>query len=126
MDGNPDLQDTILVKKMLVDAKNLILTEDCWARGMYAVGMDGQACPVTEACKYCATGALWRAGDELGVLLHHRNHEIAYEILMEGFYSSVNVNEDFSSVEDYNDCKDTTHAMVLAAYDKAIEIAEKM
>ena len=99
---------------ILKAARALIDTPEKWTRGLNARDAHGQDVRPNslEAVCFCARGAIIRsAGFE---------HIDAYELLQNALPIGGN---DF--VPAYNDNPDTTHADIMALFDRAIELAEK-
>ena len=101
--------------EILKRARALIETPDKWVRGAFARDADGF--PVKHlsdaACKFCARGAFLRAANA-SVLDNH-----PAEIFLDRAHSGKR-----RSYVSLNDAEETTHADILALFDRAIEKAE--
>lgn len=47
---------------MLAEARALILDPAAWCQGEYALDKDGETCLISQGVRFCAIGALVRAG----------------------------------------------------------------
>lgn len=102
---------TIPTVEVLRKARALIEKPEAWVKEHFAVKADGQDTHYADAdaVRFCVAGALRRVEDQ---------HGLAYEILRQAARC-------FGSICEWNDAPERTHAEVLAAFDKAIAIAEK-
>ena len=94
-------------KQILIDAKELISNPVKWTTRFWARNAAGK--PITsyspEACQWCSWGALMKvqAGGDINV---------AYQTLTDFMYGNIAA---------FNDSPNTTHADVMARFDRAIE-----
>ena len=103
------------IRDTLIAARALIAEEKCWTKGALARDENGVACESgdTPVC-WCASGAIMlcelkkRSADREGALRYLR-------------MSLPKV----VSIPTFNDYPATTHADVLAAFSKAIDLAKK-
>lgn len=94
-------------------ARALIDTPEKWTKDVLARDADGNQCDArsTDAKCYCIEGALLAACHELGMV---------FSTVMP-FYRAIRLATPISrSVPDFNDREETTHADVLAIFDRAI------
>ena len=100
---------------VLSRARELIEDPVNWVQGPYAVDDYGQ--PVDydhpKACAWCALGAVWAVGDSERV-----NSDVALDIL-----NRVALRQGQPGIHWLSDDDETDHEDVLAAFDRAIEIA---
>ena len=104
------------IRDTLIAARALIEDEKCWTKGVIARDEDGNAWTVgcTPVC-WCATGAILCCETEMPP-----DREGALNYLRAALPPWP-----ARSVPLFNDDFRTTHADVLAAFDRAIELAEK-
>lgn len=95
--------------EVLRKARALIEDPEKWTQGHDARDADGNWAGIhsLQAHSFCATGALMRAGGDV--------RSDAYEALRE----QMGVN----FLMEFNDSAETSHADVLAAFDRAIEVS---
>ena len=93
-------------------ARALIADERNWIKGEYDREVEGRTC-------YCADGALMFATDGVGVPLEGEGNWFAYEGARRAL--AAHAPRTAHGVINFNDAPDTTHADVLAMFDKAIE-----
>ena len=108
-------------KAILVKARGKIAKPENWCKSVAARNKDYGVCSISDpnACKWCATGAMASVMPR-GFI---RNFEHRYAYMKAG-----DLLDSFSmenSVMFYNDRKRTTHADILAVFDRAIEAAEQ-
>ena len=101
--------------EVLTKARELIEKPEIWTKGEYARDESGNSCRPTGpfARCFCALGAVKAAGNYKG------DNNPAAEKLTESLER-----DRFRWVCLFNDSKDTTHADVLALFDKAIATAK--
>lgn len=104
------------VVEVLKAAKAKIDTPEKWTKGYYARAKDGNIRDATDkdACSFCSMGAIYSITDHMpehGVLLAERVG--AYLIAAMG-----------TTVVDFNDRRAKDHEEVMAAWDRAIALAE--
>ena len=131
--------DIVEIKSVLVKAREVIQDETCWTQHAYARDENGtiaDPCNQDESCQWCMTGAV------RSVLGHKRRAD--EDIVMKHLATSIS--EYIESVEDekrryrytprphdfhsgfvagFNDKPARKHRDVLAAFDKAIEMAQE-
>ena len=99
--------------EVLRAARALIETPERWCRGAWARSAHRR--PVLEAsakaCSFCALGAVNRVAPSWN--LRGQAHGALFHSLPK-----------FPSVHQFNDARSTTHADILALYDRAIALAE--
>jgi hypothetical protein len=101
--------------EILKGARELLSDPTRWAKGYYAYTADGQqTSPVTpEAACFCVWGALDKVtGTFFGP-----------DAFAAGMYLGNQLPEGWPSLANFNDAEETTHADLLALFDKAIESA---
>lgn len=94
-------------REILIAARAKIEAPERWTKEAYALDANGDhvACDYEGAVRWCAVGAIGYVGQEL--------IDTAFrEFLPEGWI-----------LENWNDAPERTHAEVLAAFDRAIELA---
>lgn len=99
-------------KEVLVQAKELISTEEKWTQGAYGRQADGTLISFTDprACRFCTMGALFRASAEDMDGFDGANRALSQAIGTRSI-----------GIVAFNDSH--THAEVMAMFDKAIRIA---
>lgn len=105
--------------EILISARGLLANVDSWGKGYYAFNksQDMREVGDSDATCFCMIGALAKAaGSFTGVGGYEQSEhpEIEYLAKVVGEH-----------VPNYNDHPDRTHAEVIAAFDKAIELAQK-
>ena len=122
------------VRKVLARAREILSEPKAWIKGAMAETADGDSVTpwFKEACRFCATGAIARAADELegtGVIprVDHCNtegratHELRRVLAkraVERGASETDVVE--QSVTRFNDAAGTEHEHVVALFDAAL------
>jgi len=98
---------------VLTRARELIGDEQHWCRRTYARGWRGLPVPVqsSAAHRFCAVGALLRAGRELGLSVEDARNVLEWQTVR--------------PVQDWNDDPARTHREVIAAFDAAVTALEK-
>jgi hypothetical protein len=98
---------------VLTRARELIRDERRWCRRTYARGWRGLPVPVqsSAAHRFCAVGALLRAGRELGLPVEDARNALEWQTVR--------------PVQDWNDDPARTHHEVMAAFDAAVVALEK-
>jgi hypothetical protein len=98
---------------VLTRARELIRDERRWCRRTYARGWRGLPVPVqsSAAHRFCAVGALLRAGRELGLPVEDARNALEWQTIR--------------PVQDWNDDPARTHHEVMAAFDAAVVALEK-
>jgi len=98
--------------RVLVRARELIADERRWCRRTFARGWGGIPVPLQSAAarRFCAVGAVLRAGRELGVPINHAHRALEWQTVR--------------PVQDWNDDPARTHRDVLATFDAAIVTLE--
>jgi hypothetical protein len=98
---------------VLTRARELIGDERHWCRRTYARGWRGLPVPVqsSAAHRFCAVGALLRAGCELGLPVEDARNALEWQTVR--------------PVQDWNDDPARTHREVTAAFDAAVAALEK-
>ena len=98
---------------VLSRARELIRDERHWCRKTYARGWRGLPVPVqsSAAHRFCAVGALLRAGRELGLPVEDARNALEWQTVR--------------PVQDWNDDPARTHYEVMAAFDAAVVALEK-
>jgi len=93
---------------VLARARELIGDERRWCRRTYARGWRGLPVPVqsSAAHRFCAVGALLRAGRELGLPVEDARNALEWQTVR--------------PVQDWNDDPARTHYEVIAAFDAAV------
>jgi hypothetical protein len=105
--------------QVLREALNTLEDPKCWTKGENARDARGNDLPVLDrgAVCFCALGAIDRAVQtncfELGI----------YHLAVE-FLNSAIFEKKFADIPAWNDAPERTHAEVIAAFEKAIELAE--
>lgn len=99
------------VAETLRRAKALIDAPEKWTKGEFARNAKGRPCLPREAACFCTVGAL--------VVACGPGQTSAFEKLRAHFTRLVG-----GSIGTWNDAPERTHAEVMAAFDRAIEIAE--
>ncbi len=97
---------------ILTRARELIGDEQRWCRRTYARGWRGLPVPVqsSAAHRFCAVGALLRAGRELGLPVEDARNALEWQTVR--------------PVQDWNDDPARTHREVTAAFDAAVAALE--
>lgn len=100
-------------REILIKARGYI--ESGWCRDHYAVNPEGSPCRANsgEAVAWCALGAL-RAADQRGD-----------DLSPEGYAAKALLNEVVGDIIWWNDSRAHAKEEVLAAFDKAIELASQ-
>jgi hypothetical protein len=98
---------------VLVRARELIGDEQRWCRRTYARGWRGLPVPVqsSAAHRFCAVGALMRAGRELDLPMEDARNALEWQTVR--------------PVQDWNDDPARTHCEVIAAFDAAVAALER-
>ena len=98
--------------RVLVRARELIVDERRWCRRAFARGWGGIPVPVQSlaARRFCAVGAIRRAGRELGLSVNDARGALEWQTVC--------------PAQDWNDAPARTHRDVLAAFDAAIVTLE--
>ncbi len=98
---------------VLLRARELIGDEQRWCRRTYARGWRGLPVPVqsSAAHRFCAVGALMRAGRELGLPMDDARNALEWQTVR--------------PVQDWNDDPERTHREVIAAFDAAVAALER-
>ena len=98
--------------RVLVRARELVADEQRWCRRTFARGWGGIPVPLQSAAarRFCAVGAVLRAGREFGVPINHAHRALEWQTVR--------------PVQDWNDDPVRTHSDVLAAFDAAIVTLE--
>ena len=93
---------------------------ECWTKDIFAKSRHGALIQMTQdsrlltARKYCAEAAVWAVtGDDINLA------KVALEKLRQCLRGG------WAIIYDYNDSTETTHADILALYDRAIAAAEQ-
>ncbi len=114
--------------EILRGARALLADEARWTRGVVARNVDGDDVPYSEsqAVCWCAVGAIFRSSDDRSSRWPSDREYAAGKL----FAAAAHIGfDDFSSLFDHigrwNDRPERTHAEVIAAFDRAIELAEK-
>lgn len=95
--------------EILIAARALIETPERWTKGRANREVNGQLC-------HCWMGAVWdAAGTSVGQMI----------ATIEGIMHEVALERGFINPVDLNDDPATTHAMILSAFDAAIEKAKR-
>lgn len=105
--------------EILVAARDIISDPKHWTQGYYALDMYGahREAQSKDAVCFCSLGAVAKAaGRNTGVAHPNKGVELSYLI------DAIN-REDVGDIVHFNDSHD--HAEVLAAFDKAIQLAQK-
>ena len=99
--------------RVLVRARELIVDEERWCRRTYARGWRGIPVPVQSgaAHRFCALGAIMRAGGELSVPIDDAHSALEWQTIR--------------PVQDWNDDPARTHRDVLAVFDASIVAIER-
>lgn len=107
--------------EILKAARALISTPDKWVKGVYARNDKGVSVPDNDpaACAFCAVGAMRHA-------CKIAEHELDTRASDPYFLAkrAVRAQTNHGAVSDFNDDEETTHADVLAAFDRAIAAYE--
>jgi hypothetical protein len=106
--------------EVLKHARETLSDRANWTRNTMARDTDGHPCRYQYGVSFCSLGALWRHASSIRV-----SYEIiraAERLLCKAIGGSLETVE--GSIAHFNDSPDTTHEMVLNAYDRAIELAE--
>lgn len=100
------------VREVLVAARALIDTPEKWVKGTVAAYANGDRCSVDspKACRFCAYGSLLLATERDADLV--RRAEQALDV-------AAGATDPFEYIR-INDAPSTTHADVLALFDRAI------
>jgi hypothetical protein len=98
---------------VLLRARELIADEQRWCRRTYARGWRGIPVPVQSAGahRFCALGAIMRAGGELGLPVDDAHSALEWQTVR--------------PVQDWNDDPVHTHRDVVAAFDASIAAIER-
>lgn len=99
--------------RVLVRARELIADEQRWCRRTYARGWRGIPVPVQSAGahRFCALGAIMRAGGELGLPVDDAHSALEWQTIR--------------PVQDWNDDPAHGHRDVVAAFDASIVAIEQ-
>ena len=99
--------------RVLVRARELIADERRWCRRTFARGWGGIPVPLQSAAarRFCAVGAVLRAGRELGVPINHAHRALEWQTVR--------------PVQDWNDDPGRAHRDVLATFDAAIAVLDR-
>ena len=102
------------VNQLLIKAKEVISKPENWTKGEFARLEDGTACNLrrSDAKCFCTLGAIIKIADKERYSNRDKIDAVA-EI--------AKFSPDYRCVPDWNDSEMTTHANVMAAFDKAIE-----
>ena len=102
--------------EILEKARDLISDPERWAKGYYAHDKDGDYVPPRDgnACKWCAAGATIVVSPDDDNDDSRHALALLQKALPSGFLFATN----------YNDRPTTTHADILALFDRAIELAK--
>lgn len=100
------------IAEILRKAKALIDAPEKWTKGAFARDRSGGSVPIAgdEACAFCAAGAIYSVIDKFN----------AAEFDLEDRAASAIGQAVGGSIAGFNDDEDTTHADVMAAFDRAI------
>lgn len=98
---------------VLLRARELIADEERWCRRTYARGWRGIPVPVQSAGahRFCALGAIMRAGGELGLPVDDAHSALEWQTVR--------------PVQDWNDDPAHTHRDVVTAFDASIAAIER-
>jgi hypothetical protein len=104
--------------ELLIAARSLIETPEKWTQGVGARSVfgDQRSALSPEAVCFCADGALYRAGEpDFGGPIYN----LAVRALNRSLVGEGSPYDPYNYIE-FNDAGDTTHADVLAMFDRAI------
>ena len=104
-------------KQILIDAKELISNPKKWTTKYWAKNEAGESVSTSapEACQWCSWGALMKVQDGSNLTEAYQTLEDAIGGISRGSsWKSKNM-------VTFNDDPDTTHADVMAAFDRAIK-----
>jgi hypothetical protein len=109
------------VATKLREARALI--ERGWTQSCFARDAAGDRCYTHSdlAVSYCSVGAISHACNPNGALVSWETQRAAYDALE---YAVREISGD-EEIEEFNDYEGRTQAEVLAAFDRAIELAEQ-
>jgi hypothetical protein len=115
----------VTTPEILREARALIDTPEKWAKGYYAFGPDGSTRDIEdpEACRFCVRGALFRIESRFGYMVEAEASKAIYKAVPD----AVRIPADEignNAVVVFNDHPETTHAEILALFDRAIAAAE--
>ena len=112
--------------QLLEQARSVIATPATWCQGASARSMSGEAddWASASAVQWCGTAALSKARDAYGFRTGDR---VRLVILTDNALDALQraLPGDWESVQSFNDYHETTHADMLAVYDRAIEATER-
>ena len=107
-----------MANKQLADdlraARKVIEKPEAWIKGSFAMDECGNEVEAESpaACRFCVRGAIYRAVPE------------RYEMTHGALWAQVGDDPLFDPLVKLNDSKSTTHADILALFDRAIAAAE--
>ena len=108
------------VRDTLIAARALIEDEKCWTKHVMARDKDGEPCEL-ESCELEDPPVCWCAS---GAIAHSSRVSLGGVGAM-GYLRAALPSWAARNVIDWNDHPDTTHADVLAAFDRAIDLAKE-
>ena len=103
------------VRRLLMDAKALIQDPENWCRSNFAQSFKGRPVAIMSslACKFCAEGAVYRAGGDI-------DGDREYRAL-----NRLQDETDNNCVPAFNDAPSTSHPMIMRLFNKAIRRAKE-
>jgi hypothetical protein len=106
------------VESLLTRARKRIEAPEAWTQGYPARNADGLAVPHASptACKWCIVGTVWVERDQTS----HYTGKLGFQLIEE----ASGCNADEGGIAGFNDAVTTTHAEVIAAFDRAISLAK--
>jgi hypothetical protein len=129
---NDTMREWWYARELLARARALIERPERWTQGAMARGAGGEAVAATSprACRWCAYGALWHASWQLeheagGAYgrVCRRAEQHATMALAHAVPPDMDPDarpRDYEAVVEYNDTVTTTHADILALYERAL------
>ena len=99
---------------VLLRARELIADEQRWCKRSFARTWLGVPVPIRSVFvrRYCALGAIMRAGRELGLQVKDAERALEWQVVR--------------GIADWNDAAERTHVEVIAAFDAAIEALDRV
>ena len=109
------------IKKILVDARSLVMDESKWTQSADARDEKGQTVPFysSKACCWCAAGAIYKAFNNMGdkVAFPEVEQKFRYTMYKCGISK-------LHGIVTWNDLPSTTHQDVINVFDRAIADCE--
>lgn len=105
---------------ILTKAREILAKPDSHTKGVFARDVSGRVVGSNSpiACQFCARGALNRADTIVG------GTTAAYGKAVDALEKCIHIEAPYKTLEVFNDRESTTHADILALFDRAIIIKE--